>query len=147
MNMSSPHSRFGQVWLPLLATAIVVGLGSAGGWWYFSRPAALAPDQGQVLVEEFLAQLRQGKTDQAWQGTAADFKSYWGKESFRAFVGNNPVLKQSLQLQRHDISGKPRPEYVYQNAAGSAKSKPSRTVTVRLVREGESWKVESLGIE
>lgn len=148
MNAHSPRRRRGQTWLPLLAVAIITGLASVGAWWYLSRSPALPSNQGQVIVEEFFGQLRQGKTDQAWQATAADFKSYLGREAFRAYVGKNPELKLPLQFQHHDPSTvTPLPEYVYQTAPNSAKAKAPRTVKVRLVQEADQWKVESLAIQ
>ena len=148
MHFHSQHNRRGQAWLPVLAVVVIVGIGCAGGWWYFSGPSKPSPDQGQAIVEDFLKQLRQGKADQAWATTAADFKSYLGREAFRAFVGKHPVLKQPLQFQHHDqAENPPRPEYVYQTSAGAAKSASPRTVKVRLVQEAEQWKIESLGIQ
>lgn len=146
-NGEMRSQRAGQT-LPLLGAALaVLGIGAAG-WWYFghrSRPTPSAA--GQAIVEEFLQQLRQGKTDQAWQATAADFKSYQGREAFRAYVGKHPELKQPLEFQRHEeLPHAPLAEYVYVTKATAA-AKTTRTIKIRLAQEAETWKVESLGIQ
>ncbi len=149
MFMQTYETRRGEISLPLLAGAgILVVFITAAVWWYFNSKSTLPADQGQVIVEEFLQQLRAGKTDQAWSATAADFKSYLGREAFRSFVGKHPELKQPLEFQAHSAATAALlPEYIYQTTAGSAKNKTPRTVKIRLVREAELWKVESLAVQ
>jgi len=147
MRTAAIHARRGAAWLPVAAIVTVLALGGAAGWWYLAKAPTLPADEGQAIVDSFLLQVRQGKIDLAWQATAADFKSYLGREAFRAYVNKHPELKQPLQFQTHTPAGTaPFSEYVYQPIA-AAKTKTPRTIKVRLVQEAEAWKVESLAIQ
>lgn len=146
MNVSAHKYRPGQALLPLLAAAVIAALVGIAGWWYFASAPALPTEQAQAIVDKFLAQLRTGKTDEAWQATAADFKSYQGREAFRAYVSKHPELKQPLQFQTQaGDAASPLREFIYQGTA--AKSKTPRTIKVRLVQEAAQWKVESLAVQ
>lgn len=148
MHPAAQQTRRGQAGLPLIASAGMLVLVSAAAWWYFASKPTLPTDQGQAIIDEFFQQLRAGKTDQAWSATAADFKSYLGREAFRAYVAQHPELKQPLEYQSHSAAANAViSEYIYQSASAAAKNKAPRTIKVRLVQEAKQWKVESLGIQ
>ncbi len=148
MFASTPWQRTAQAGLPLLGAVVAFGLLGSAAWWLFASKPTLPADQGQAIVDEFFQQLRAGKTDQAWSATAADFKSYLGREAFRAFVAKHPELKQPLQFQSQATDApSPLREYIYQTTATAPKNKMAKTVKVRLVQEADQWKVESIVVQ
>lgn len=106
------------------------------------------PAVGQRVADAFLAQLRAGQVDQAWQSTTAEFKSYEGRESFARYVRQHPYLKQPLtfvEYQVGELNGLPRGQCLYQPPS-SAKSKDLK-IRVAVAQEANEWKVEGVFVE
>ncbi len=79
----------------LAVVALLAGVAFALGWF---RSAPKLSGDGRDVAEPFLAAVRAGKVDVAWESTTADFKSYRGREAFRQFVRQRPALKQPSEF-------------------------------------------------
>ncbi len=123
--------------------ALIVAVGLAV-WLWPRRDRVAAVSEGRPVAEEFLARIRAGQVDAAWESTTAEFKSDEGREQFRQYVSQQPLLAQPLEFaeyQATELNGLPRGQCLFQ-AAGS----PAR-VRVILAREGNAWKAEGVRVE
>lgn len=141
-----PTQRPGRS-LILMAIAFIVTAG-AGYWfanWLFTGPAPPARD-GRDVTEPFLAAIRAGHADEAWESTTAEFKSAEGRESFRKRA-QHPPLQQQLEFAGYketEVSGLVRGEATYQTPPGAT---PVARVRLLLSVEDETWKVEWMTVE
>ena len=130
-------------WLAGAGAVLMLLAGMAVWWWPRPAPVASASD-GRPVAEAFLAQIRQGQVDQAWESTTAEFKSGQGCEQFRQFVARTPLLRQPLefaQYQATELNGLRRGQCVF-HPAGS----PGQ-VRVILAREADAWKAEGVFVD
>jgi len=121
----------------LLATLMVWGL------MRFAGPDT-PPDNGQEIAASFLAEIRAGRVDSAWEGTTAELKSFMGKERFRRFVRAQPALKQPAEpvgSAMISVQGLSRAQCTFRPQSGKG------TLKVLLASEDGQWKVERLDIE
>lgn len=98
---------------------------------------------GRKITEEFLKEIQAGNTDGVWQKTSSEFKSYMGKEQFKAFVFSNPVLREKLHFQKEE----PFPEGGKWILCSFSQDKPSKTVKVFVGRDGMDWLVHGMKVE
>lgn len=139
-------SRSGRTLLIALVALSLVAA-AAAVWFWLRAPSRPDVDEGRAVADAFLALLREGKADEAWQTTTAEFKSYEGKENFRRRVAKSPSLKLPLQFvstQSVAVGDQPRDEYLYQ--AKNAEDKMS-TVRVLIGQDMGEWKVDRLTAE
>jgi hypothetical protein len=132
-----------------IVAAVLFAISAVAGYWVanslFRGPAPPARD-GRDVTEPFLQAIREGRPDDAWESTTAEFKSAEGRESFRA-RSKHPALQQDLEFAGYketEISGLIRGEATYRTPAGT---EPPATVTLLLANEGSQWKVEWMEIE
>lgn len=52
------------------------------------------------IADTFLKLITNGKIEEAWDGTSAEFKSYMGKAQFKSTVAMNPFLKKELTFEK-----------------------------------------------
>lgn len=122
-----------------LLTILTLFSGCGGG------KAALPDDQGRSIAEAFLAEIRTGKVEGAWQGTTAEFKSLMGRESFMNYVRKQPSLKAETKFQ----SARPLENgnmKLVECTFGADKPKAA-VVKVILAAGPEKWQVERLSVE
>lgn len=108
------------------------------------QPAPPQADVGKQVADAFLDQIRRGQLDAAWQSTTAEFKSYQGRDTFRAQVAQHPHLRGPLQFVRYEVAqlnDLTRGQCIYQPASGKP---PGRQVRVVVAQEGGQWKVDGL---
>ena len=98
---------------------------------------------GRKITEEFLKEIQAGNTYEVWQKTSPEFKSYMGKEQFKAFVFSNPVLREKLHFQKEE----PFPEGGKWILCSFSSDKPAKTVKVFVGRDGMDWLVHGLKVE
>lgn len=122
-----------------LFTLLLLMPGCGGG------QASLPADQGRSIAEMFLAEIRAGKADDAWQGTTAEFKSLMGRESFLNYVKKQPSLKSeaTFQAAKPIENGKMK---LVECSFGAEKPK-SAIIKVMLAAGPEKWQVERLSVE
>lgn len=111
-----------------------------GGWMLAAggRPPALADDEAKAMAAAFLDLVRAGKSDDAWAATAADFKSFQGRDDFRKLVRSKPAFKAAMACQGCEVRRDKTPavaECAFKPAAGGP------GVKVILAPEGGQWKV------
>lgn len=102
------------------------------------------PDNGVDVATAFLADIRDGKVDSAWESTTAEFKSFMGKERLRIFVRQHPVLKKpakSAGAQVVSVQGLSRNECTFRPESGT------ENIKVLLAVEDGTWRVERLNVE
>jgi hypothetical protein len=119
-----------------LGTGAAIFLALAAMAWWFLPGGIPAPasDPGQA-ASAFMADIRAGKIDQAWEGTGSEFKSFMGKEQFRQFVKNHTALKTQA------TAGATTPQGIFRECAfmcGSLK------VLVIVGNADGQWKVEGI---
>ncbi len=130
-------NRSGRILLSALIAVFV--LGASAAVWLWTRPATLPrPEQGQMVAESFLKEIREGRGDAAWNSTTAEFKSALGRESFVRQAKAIPALQKPLQfvsVQTVAVQEQPRSEFLFRSSEGPE---------VRLVlgREDSVWKID-----
>lgn len=131
-------------WIVIPAALVLLAAVGAAAW-IWTRPTPVAsPADGRPVAEAFLAQIRAGQVDAAWESTTAEFKSDEGREQFRQYVARNPVLHQPLEFaeyQATELNGLPRGQCLFRSAGFAGK------VRVVLAREGDTWKAEGVIVE
>lgn len=109
---------------------------------FFWKPATQpSMDAGQKIVETFLASIREGKPEQAWSATTAEFKSAQGQEAFVRAVKSRPYLQKPTEffaVNTVTIQNEQRSEYIFRAPDGNAKT----NTRVVLGRENGEWKVD-----
>lgn len=137
--------RHGRTLLIVLLAILLIGA-AAAAWLWLSVPSRPSVDAGRAVTDAFLAKIRDGNADDAWQSTTAEFKSAEGKETFRRRAAKTPSLKLPLQFvstQTVAVGDQPRDEYLYQAASGGKMA----TVRVLIGEENGEWKVDRLTAE
>jgi len=142
--MSGPTStRSARAVLPILLTALVALALAAGVLWYLtSTPAKPSLEEGRGVAEPFLAALREGAPDRAWEMTSAEFKSAEGREAFRKYVAAHPILKtptEYVSTQTVDVQGRPRDEYLYR---APTYEDGKKSVRLLIGPDAGAWKVD-----
>lgn len=131
------------IWLEVGILLALVFCGGCSG----QPRGAPPPEDGRNAAEPFLAQLRESQEDTAWESTTAEFKSDLGRESFRQFARQHPVLKGPLEFVGYEpdkTNGITRGACEYRTPADAKKQ---ATIRVLVAREGEQWKVERLIVQ
>jgi hypothetical protein len=133
------------VYRRLIVIAPLVAVIGAGVWLTFLRDRSppLSPAGAQEKAEAFLEAVRAGRADDAWAGTAADFKSMYGRDRFRQYVRSKPVLKTPATFEGCEFktNGSLRmAECTFRPAGGKG------TITVVLSIDQDSWKVGRLSV-
>ena len=126
----------------MIVLAAILLVGAATGLWLWTRvPSRPTVDAGKAVGDAFLAAVREGKADEAWQSTTAEFKSAEGKENFRRRVKATPSFKLPLvfvSTQTVAVGDQPREEYLYQ----APREGKMATVRVLIGQENGEWKVD-----
>lgn len=134
------------VYRRLIVIAPLVAVIGAGVWFTFlrDRSPTLTSEGAHGKAEAFLEGVRGGQVDDAWAGTAADFKSMCGRDRFRQYVSSKPVLKTPVTFEACEFktNGSLRlAECTFQPAGGK------EAITVVLSIDQDSWKVGRLSVE
>jgi hypothetical protein len=130
--------------LPAIAFIVMAGAGYWFANWLFTGPAPPSRD-GRDVTEPFLTAIREGRADEAWESTTAEFKSAEGRESFRVRA-RQPALQHELEFvsyEETEVSGLARGEATYRTASDVA---PAAHVSLLLAVENGDWKVEWMSI-
>ncbi len=129
----------------LIAACLSAALVALIAWWLWPRRVPVASvDDGRPVAEAFLAQIRAGQVDAAWESTTAEFKSDEGREQFRQYVAQFAVLRQPLEFAEYQatrLNGLPRGQCFFRATASPAR------IRVVLAREADTWKADGLFVE
>ena len=132
--------------LTSLPVLVLLSIASLTGCGHVPPPAD--PAVGRRVADAFLAQIRAGQLDAAWQSTTAEFKSDEGRESYNSEVKRRPSLRQTLNFVNNevtDLNGLQRGQCLYESAP-LAKS-PSARVRVVVAQDAGQWRVDGLFVE
>ncbi|HEX6987797.1 MAG TPA: hypothetical protein VF170_20620 [Planctomycetaceae bacterium] len=135
--------------LPIAVAALLVAAAGIATWLWTRSPDRPTADEGRAVADAFLASIRDGDPDDAWQSTTAEFKSAEGRESFRRYVAKNPALKGPLEfvaVETVAVGDQPRDEFVYRPAGGAA-APLGKMVRVLVGNEFGEWKVDRVTVE
>ena len=97
----------------------------------------------KTISDSFLKLISAGKTEEAWNTTSAEFKSYMGKEQFQSTVKVNPFLKKELAFEKADKDEKTK-ALTY---CSYKESKSKKTVIVIVGPAPDALRVQGLKIE
>jgi|YNPMSStandDraft_1061717.scaffolds.fasta_scaffold20274_3 hypothetical protein len=130
----------------LLAFSGVLLLGVAVIWYLFIHDPTptITPGEAQEKAAAFLDQIRTGRVDEAWTETSTDFKSMYGRERFRQFVRNQPVLRMAVEFESCEFSRQAQlrvVECTFRPVGGKG------TIKVILNVDQGTWKVGRLHVE
>lgn len=106
-------------------------------------PPTLPDAEGRQIAEAFLADIRGGQADAAWADTGTDFKSYMGRDAFRAFVKATPALRGPAEFgdcKMTEVNGLRVAECTFKPKAGGL-------IRVDLSPADGRWRVERLAVE
>lgn len=73
--------------------AAAIGIMAILAWYFLSAGTPTPVADPAITAAAFLAEIRSGQADSAWEGTGAEFKSYMGRDQFRQFVRSHAGLK------------------------------------------------------
>lgn len=145
--LSRLERRRGVMRWPWIVAAAVIGvvvLVVVVVFYRNTHPSTLSVNEGLPLAEQFLELIRQGKPDEAWAVTSAEFKSIMGKESFRALVKAKPALRGPAKFQ----TLRPVEKSELNLAAMVFKpEKGTQQIVVTLGCSAGKWQVEALSFE
>ena len=99
--------------------------------------------QEKTISDVFLKLISAGKTEDAWNGTSVEFKSYMGKAQFQSTVGANPFLKKEVTFDKAEKDEKSKSlTYCFYKEAKSKK-----TVVVIVGPDQDALRVQGMKIE
>jgi hypothetical protein len=108
---------------------------------------------GRACAEAFLAAIRGGQVEPAWQSTSDEFKSIMGLGSFLELVAQHPALRSEAVYDStvtRDSEGLSLAECVFHAtppASGRKTQALPTTIKVLLSAPDAEWKVDHLALE
>ena len=100
-------------------------------------------NQEKTISDVFLKLISAGKTEDAWNGTSVEFKSFMGKAQFQSTVGANPFLKKEVTFDKAEKDEKSKALiYCFYKEAKSKK-----TVVVIVGPDKDALRVQGMKIE
>lgn len=137
-----PTSHRHRYWIAAGATAAVL----LGGWFvlYSGRPPSLPQEKAQEIATAFLTDVREGRVDEAWAGTSAEFKSAYGRDRFRDLVRSKRRFRVVVVCESCNIDREHKPpiaECLFRTEASDSKIK------VILSPENGEWKVGGISAD
>ena len=95
------------------------------------------------ISDSFLKLIASGKTEEAYDSTSAEFKSYMGKAQFQSTVGANPFLKKEVTFGKAEKDEKTK-VFTY---CSYKESKSNKTVVVIVGPDSDALRVQGMKIE
>lgn len=95
------------------------------------------------IADAFLKLINNGKTEEAWDSTSVEFKSYMGKAQFQSTVTMNPFLKKALTFDKaeKDAQSKVLTHCSYKEAISK------KTIVVIVGPDQDAVRVQGMKIE
>lgn len=97
----------------------------------------------KTISDSFLKLVAAGKTEEAWNGTSAEFKSYMGKAQFQSIVAANPFLKKEVTFEKAEKDEKTK----VLTYCSYKESKSKKTVIVIVGPDPDALRVQGMKIE
>jgi hypothetical protein len=154
---SSKSSNTTLIIVLVVAVVLVVLIGMCGGLVYLgtrvisqisqvsSSAMQMMQDIGmaQTTADDFLADIKDGRLDGAYERTTESFRKGKSLEEFQKWIDHNPALRSYTSRAGSPTTVTPGLVTLQTTLAGE-----NGTVqcTVRVVKEGEKWKVDQFTI-
>ena len=97
----------------------------------------------KTISDSFLKLVAAGKTEEAWNGTSAEFKSYMGKAQFQSIVAANPFLKKEVTFEKAEKDEKTK----VLTYCSYKESKSKKTFIVIVGPDSDTLRVQGMKIE
>ena len=97
----------------------------------------------KTISDSFLKLVAAGKTEEAWNSTSAEFKSYMGKAQFQSTVAANPFLKKEVTFEKAEKDEKTK----VLTYCSYKESKSKKTVIVIVGPDPDALRVQGMKIE
>jgi len=97
----------------------------------------------KTISDSFLKLVSSGKTEEAWNSTSAEFKSYMGKAQFQSTVSANPFLKKEITFEKEEKDEKTK-ALTY---CSYKESKSKKTFIVIIGPDPDALRVQGMKIE
>jgi len=97
----------------------------------------------KTISDSFLKLVSSGKTEDAWNSTSAEFKSYMGKAQFQSTVKANPFLKKDVPFEKEEKDEKTK----VLTYCSYKESKSKKTVIVIVGPDPDALRVQGMKIE
>jgi len=97
----------------------------------------------KTISDSFLKLVAAGKTEEAWNGTSAEFKSYMGKAQFQSIVAANPFLKKEVTFEKAEKDEKTK----VLTYCSYKESKSKKTFIVIVGPDSDALRVQGMKIE
>lgn len=145
-------ARSGKTQTAVIAGVVLVAAIGWIGYQWLGGSAAPPADNGVSIAEPFLTEIRKGQVDAAWESTSAEFKSLMGKEEFKKFVKEQPILKDTLELgnvQQVTINKTQCLQCAFHKPSAEGKKLENKMKVRVLIAQERSgpWKVERLIVD
>lgn len=161
--MSRRQRRDNSTSTVLIILAVVGGVGlmvvlACGGFAFFmAREVSSGFEEAmkemeafepEIEAESFVELLGEGNIDEAYNSTSQNFRRTQTREQFQAFVNRYPLLRNHEMVEGESVKPAPGPNQatVTVTVTGQKPGQAPLKGTVRLVREGEDWKVDSFTV-
>ena len=97
----------------------------------------------KTISDSFLKLVTAGKTEDAWNSTSAEFKSYMGKAQFQSIVAANPFLKKEVTFEKAEKDEKTK----VLTYCSYKESKSKKTFIVIVGPDPDALRVQGMKIE
>jgi len=128
---------FSKITYTLLLLFVITNLSACG------NNTTKGESNEKTISDSFLKLIAGGKTEEAWDSTSAEFKSYMGKAQFQSTVGANPFLKKEVTFGKAEKDEKTK----VLTYCSYKESKSNKTVVVIVGPDPDALRVQGMKIE
>ena len=128
---------FSKITYTLLLLFVITNLSACG------NNTTKGESNEKTISDSFLKLIAGGKTEEAWDSTSAEFKSYMGKAQFQSTVGANPFLKKEVTFGKAEKDEKTK----ILTYCSYKESKSNKTVVVIVGPDPDALRVQGMKIE
>ena len=128
---------FSKITRALLFLLLITNLSACG------NKAPEGDSNEKTISDSFLKLIASGKTEDAWNSSSAEFKSYMGKAQFQSTVASNPFLKKEMTFGKVEKDEKTK----VLTCCSYKESKSNKTVVVIVGPDPDALRVQGMKIE
>ena len=128
---------FSKITYTLLLLFVITNLSACG------NNTTKGDSNEKTISDSFLKLIASGKTEEAWDSTSAEFKSYMGKAQFQSTVGANPFLKKEVTFEKAEKDEKTK----VLTYCSYKESKSNKAVVVIVGPDSDALRVQGMKIE
>ena len=128
---------FSKITYAFLLLLLITNLSACG------NKAPEGDSNEKTISDSFLKLIASGKTEEAWDSTSAEFKSYMGKAQFQSTVAANPFLKKEVTFEKAEKDEKTK----VLTYCSYKELKSKKTVIVIVGPDPDALRVQGMKIE